>query len=56
MAAVHNASMASPLADASHASITDTNYLDTVFSTVQGLSGWTILFTILAVLVAYDQV
>lgn len=56
-AAAQNVSFTSPVADASHGPVPINNNMVTdIFSTVQGLSGWTIAFTILALLVAYDQV
>lgn len=56
MAAVQNASFASPVADASYGSVSGQNMVYDVLATVQNISGWTIALTILAMLVAYDQV
>ncbi|TVY48061.1 Cytochrome P450, partial [Lachnellula occidentalis] len=55
MAAIQNASFASPLADAKASQLVGTPQIDGILSTVSELSGWTIALTILAVLVAYDQ-
>lgn len=56
MAAVQNASFASPLADSvRYVNGADNSFIDGVVSTISGLSGWTVLFTILLSLVAYDQ-
>lgn len=55
MAAVQNASFASPFADAKYAQIVGNPQIDSILNKVSGLSGWSIALTILAVLVAYDQ-
>jgi C-22 sterol desaturase len=55
MATAQNASFASPLADAKFAKIIGNAQLPDVLSKITELSGWTIAFTVLLVLVAYDQ-
>jgi hypothetical protein len=55
MAAFQNASFTSPLAQASFAKFPRPSVLDEVFSTITGLSGWTIAFTVFLGLVLYDQ-
>ncbi|RDW92043.1 cytochrome P450-23 [Coleophoma crateriformis] len=56
MAAAQNASFVSPLADAKFAQIVGNPQIDGILVSLSQLSGWTIAFTLLAVLVAYDQV
>ncbi len=55
MAALQNASFASPLAQASFAKLASPSVLDEVFSTITGFSGWTVAFTVFLGLVLYDQ-
>jgi hypothetical protein len=55
MAAVQNASFASPLADAKYAQIVGNPQIDSILSKVSEISGWSVVLTVLAVLVAYDQ-
>jgi C-22 sterol desaturase len=55
MAAVQNASFASPLAHVGFGAFSENTLLDGVLSTITGLSGWTIALTVFLGLVAYDQ-
>ena len=55
MAALQNVSFTSPLAQASFAKFASPSVLDEVFSTITGLSGWTIALTVFLGLVLYDQ-
>jgi len=55
MDALQNASFTSPLAQASFAKFASPYVLDEVFSTITGLNGWTIAFTVFFGLVLYDQ-
>jgi sterol 22-desaturase len=55
MAALQNASFISPLVQASFAKLASPSVLDDVFSTITGLSGWTIALTVFLGLVLYDQ-
>ena len=55
MAALQNASFTSPLAQASFAKLASPSVLDEVFSTITGLSGWTIALAVFLGLVLYDQ-
>ena len=55
MAAVYNASFASPLADAKFAQIGGNSHIESILSTLSGLSGWTLAITLFAMVVAYDQ-
>lgn len=54
---MQNATFASPVADASasYASFAENPILESVISTLTGLSGWQIALTIFLGLVAYDQ-
>jgi C-22 sterol desaturase len=52
---VHNASFASPLADAKYAQFVGHPQIDSVLSSLFDLSGWTIVLTLFLVAVAYDQ-
>lgn len=53
--AVHNASFASPLADAKYAQFVGHPQIDSLLTQLSELSGWTIAITLLLVAVAYDQ-
>jgi C-22 sterol desaturase len=55
MAALQNASFASPLADAKYAQIVGNPQIDSILSKVSEISGWSVVLTVLAILVAYDQ-
>ena len=55
MAALQNASFNSPLEQASFVKFASPSVLDEVFSTITGLSGWTIALTLFLGLVLYDQ-
>lgn len=55
MAAVVNASFASPLANSQYAKVIDNAQIPEAWARITELSGWTIAFTALLVLVAYDQ-
>lgn len=50
-----NASIASPLADAKVSQFVGHPQIDSVLSTLLELNGWAVAFTILMLLVAYDQ-
>ena len=54
-AAILNASFASPLADSKYAQVTGNSHIEGLLSTISGISGWTIAFTLFAMVVAYDQ-
>ncbi|KAH8774825.1 cytochrome P450 [Hyaloscypha finlandica] len=55
MATASNVSFASPLADAKYAQIVGHLQIDGLLGRLAELSGWQIAFTILLVLIAYDQ-
>jgi sterol 22-desaturase len=55
MAAVQNASFASPLADANYAQFVGNPRIDGILNTLSGLSAWTVAFTLFAIVVTYDQ-
>lgn len=54
MNAVQNASFASPLASAQYG-LVEPSPLESFVAGISGIGGWTIAFTVLALLVAYDQ-
>jgi sterol 22-desaturase len=55
MDTLQNASFTSPLAQASFSKFTSPSVLDGLFSTLTGLSAWTIALTVFLGLVLYDQ-
>jgi C-22 sterol desaturase len=55
MSTVQNASFASPLADAKYAKISGNEQFDGLLASLSETSRWTIILTLLAILVAYDQ-
>jgi C-22 sterol desaturase len=55
MAATTNASFASPLVDPTYTQIVGNSQVDGVLASLSQLGGWAITFTVLALLVVYDQ-
>jgi C-22 sterol desaturase len=55
MAATHNASFYSPLAQATYHKIADYGAVEGVISTISGLSVWSIVVTLFLGAVLYDQ-
>lgn len=55
MATMQNATFPSPLADGKYAQIGGNSQIEALLSSISGFSGWTIAFTLFAMVVAYDQ-
>ena len=55
MAAVQNASFHSPLAQSTYHKLAEYGAVDGVWSTISGLSGWSIALTLFLGAVLYDQ-